>query len=72
MRSEIYFKKKVCLKNTNISDEQIIDIIFEIIKDTNSTSERTATRDLTNLVKKQILKSSEIKGAGSFFYLESY
>lgn len=38
----------------------------------NSTSERTATRDLTNLVKKQILKSSEIKGAGSYFYLESY
>lgn len=37
----------------------------------NSTSERTATRDLTNLVKKQILKSSKIKGAGSYFYIES-
>jgi hypothetical protein len=35
MSVKINFKKKVCLKNTNISDEQIIDIIFEIIKDTN-------------------------------------
>lgn len=36
----------------------------------NSTSERTATRDLTDLVKKQIIKSSEVKGAGSYYYLE--
>ncbi len=35
----------------------------------NSISERTASRELSELVEKQVLKSSETKGAGSFFYL---
>jgi len=35
----------------------------------NSISERTASRELSELTKKQVLKSSETKGAGSYFYL---
>lgn len=35
----------------------------------NSISERTASRELSKLVEEQILKSSEAKGAGSYFYL---
>lgn len=35
----------------------------------NSISERTASRELSDLTKKQVLKSSETKGAGSYFYL---
>jgi len=35
----------------------------------NDTSERTATRDLSDLVKKNILKNSGTKGAGSYFTL---
>jgi len=36
----------------------------------NSTSERTATRDLSDLTQKQIFNNSETKGAGSFFFLK--
>lgn len=35
----------------------------------NSISERTASRELSDLVDKEVLKSSETKGAGSYFYL---
>ena len=35
----------------------------------NSTSERTASRDLNALIEKNILRNSEVKGAGSFFFL---
>ncbi len=35
----------------------------------NSTSERTASRDLNALIEKNILRSSEVKGAGSFYFL---
>ena len=35
----------------------------------NSISERTASRELSELTEKLVLKSSETKGAGSFFYL---
>lgn len=35
----------------------------------NSISERTASRELSELTNKQVLKSSETKGAGSYFYL---
>ncbi|MCO5268589.1 MAG: putative DNA binding domain-containing protein [Brumimicrobium sp.] len=35
----------------------------------NSISERTASRELSQLADKQVLKSSETKGAGSYFYL---
>jgi len=35
----------------------------------NKTSERTASRDLSDLVKKQILKSSGVKGGGAFYTL---
>ncbi|MBI2271037.1 MAG: putative DNA binding domain-containing protein [Bacteroidetes bacterium] len=35
----------------------------------NETTERTASRDLSDLVEKQLLKSSGIKGAGAFYYL---
>ncbi|MGC4128672.1 MAG: ATP-binding protein [Bergeyella sp.] len=35
----------------------------------NTISERTASRELSDLVEKQVLKSSEAKGAGSYFYL---
>jgi ATP-dependent DNA helicase RecG len=33
-----------------------------------SISERTASRKLSELVEKQIFKSSKTKGAGSYFY----
>jgi ATP-dependent DNA helicase RecG len=35
----------------------------------NSISERTSSRELSELTELQILKSSKIKGAGSYFYL---
>lgn len=35
----------------------------------NTISERTASRELSDLAEKQIFKSSETKGAGSYFYL---
>ncbi len=35
----------------------------------NATTERTASRDLSDLVEKQIIKSSGIKGAGAFYTL---
>ena len=35
----------------------------------NSTSERTASRDLNALIEKNILRSSEVKGAGSSYFL---
>src|SRR5690606_25631240 len=37
----------------------------------NSISERTASRELSDLVDKEVLISSETKGAGSYFYLSS-
>src|SRR5690606_6654456 len=37
----------------------------------NSISERTASRELSDLVDKEVLESSETKGAGSYFYLAS-
>jgi ATP-dependent DNA helicase RecG len=36
----------------------------------NNTSERTALRDLNGLIVYNILKNSEIKGAGSFYFLK--
>jgi hypothetical protein len=33
-------------------------------------SERTALRDLNGLIENNILKNSEIKGAGSFYFLK--
>ena len=35
----------------------------------NATTERTASRDLSDLVQKQIIKSSGVKGAGAFYTL---
>ena len=35
----------------------------------NATTERTASRDLSDLVQKQIIKSSGIKGAGAIYTL---
>lgn len=35
----------------------------------NAISQRTASRELSDLVEKEVLKSSETKGAGSYFYL---
>jgi len=35
----------------------------------NSTSERTASRDLNGLIEKNILRNSKVKGAGSFYFL---
>ncbi len=35
----------------------------------NTISERTASRELSDLVEKQVFNSSETKGAGSYFYL---
>lgn len=35
----------------------------------NSISERTASRELSEMTEKQVLNSSETKGAGSYFYL---
>ena len=35
----------------------------------NETTERTASRDLSDLVEKGIIKSSGVKGAGAFYTL---
>ncbi|MBI4646734.1 MAG: putative DNA binding domain-containing protein [Bacteroidia bacterium] len=35
----------------------------------NETTERTASRDLSDLVEKQLFKSSGVKGAGAFYFL---
>jgi len=35
----------------------------------NETAERTSSRDLSDLVDKGIIKSSGIKGAGAFYFL---
>jgi Fic family protein len=35
----------------------------------NNTTERTATRDLLDLVEKGVIKSSGIKGAGAYYTL---
>ena len=35
----------------------------------NSISQRTASRELAEMTEKQVFKSSETKGAGSYFYL---
>ena len=37
----------------------------------NNTSERTASRELTGLIEKAILRNSEVKGAGSFYFLHN-
>lgn len=38
-------------------------------QDLNSISERTASRELSDLKRKNVLKSSETKGAGSYYYI---
>lgn len=47
-------------KNLKISNKE-----YQIL---NQISERTASRELADLVNRQILASSETKGAGSYFY----
>jgi ATP-dependent DNA helicase RecG len=36
----------------------------------NNTSERTASRDLNGLVEKNILRNSEVKGAGAYYFIK--
>jgi ATP-dependent DNA helicase RecG len=47
-------------KNLKISNKE-----YQIL---NQISERTASRELADLVNRQILTSSETRGAGSYFY----
>lgn len=56
VKAVLFVKEK--RKITNKDYQQLFDV-----------ARITATRDLTELVKKDILKSSEIKGAGSYFEL---
>ena len=76
-RKDIY--NEDYLKSLNLSDRQIKAVLYtkENGKITNGeyqaineTSNRTASRDLTELVEKDILESSGSKGAGSFYSLK--
>jgi|GEM_PF-2677886 len=40
---------------------------IKIIKKLFNVAQRTATRDLTDLVEKEILRSTDVKGAGSYY-----
>ena len=76
-RKDIY--NEDYLKSLNLNDRQIKAVLYtkENSKITNGeyqklndTSNRTALRDLTELVEKGILESSGSKGAGSFYSLK--
>ena len=79
----VEFKKDIYnedyLKSLNLNSRQIRAVLYtrENEKITNSeyqaineTSNRTASRDLTELVEKGIFESSGSKGAGSFYSLK--
>lgn len=66
------------LTKLGLNDRQVKAVLFikekgritnKEYQELNSTSERTASRDLNGLIEKNILRNSEVKGAGSFFFL---
>ena len=65
------------LSKLGLNDRQVKAVLFvkengkitnKEYQELNSTSERTASRDLIGLIEKAILKNSEVKGAGSFYF----
>jgi ATP-dependent DNA helicase RecG len=73
---DIYTKEY--LSTLNLNERQVKAVLYvktsgkitnKQYQELNSISERTASRELSDLVDKQILKSSGTKGAGSFFHL---
>jgi len=75
-RKDIYNKDD--LKKLGLNERQIKAVLFVKEKEKitnkeyqslNTISERTASRELSELVEKQIFKNSARKGAGSYFYL---
>lgn len=75
------FKNNLTLEHLSqlgLNERQLkaIEFVKENVKITNkeyqsinSISERTASRELSELTEKKVLRSSETKGAGSYFYL---
>lgn len=66
------------LTKLGFNDRQVNAVLFvkekgritnKEYQEINDTTERTASRDLSDLVEKQIIKSSGIKGAGAFYTL---
>ena len=66
------------LKNLGLNERQIKAVEFvkangkitnKEYQKLNTTSERTASRDLFGLIEKNILRNSKVKGAGSFYFL---
>ena len=66
------------LTKIGLNDRQIKAVLFikekgritnKEYQEINITSERTALRDLNGLIEKDILRNSEVKGAGSFYFL---
>jgi len=66
------------LKKLGLNDRQVKAVLIlkekgkitnKEYQEINETTERTASRDLSNLVEKGIIKSSGIKGAGAFYTL---
>ncbi len=60
--------KKLMVKATSFVKEKG-KITNNEYQNLNKTTERTASRDLSDLVKKQVFKSSGMKGAGAFYTL---
>lgn len=76
-RKDIYTAEQ--LESIGLSDRQIKAVLFAKEKGKitnmdyqklNQISERTATRELKDLVDREILQSSGIKGAGAFYYIK--
>jgi ATP-dependent DNA helicase RecG len=66
------------LAKLGLNDRQVKAVLFvkekgritnKEYQEINSTSERTASRDLNGLVEKDILRNSEVRGAGSIYFL---
>jgi ATP-dependent DNA helicase RecG len=66
------------LAKLGLNDRQVKAVLFVKEKgritnreyqELNTTSERTASRDLNGLIEKNIFRNSEVKGAGSFYFL---
>ncbi len=65
------------LSKLGLNDRQVKAVLFvkengritnKEYQELNKTSERTASRDLNGLIEKNILRNSEVKGAGSFYF----
>lgn len=65
------------LTKLGLNDRQVKAVLFikekgritnKEYQELNTTSERTASRDLNGLIEKGIFRNSEVKGAGSFYF----